>query len=107
MSRNEMGSHKRSRAEVITRSTARRCAARVELSSSECLSAGTAKASCLSLNASACCILSQRLPQLPGHGYRNRPRPLALHTCDLLFATGHQLFAGGGTTPVLEVHRDT
>src|SRR5687767_8469318 len=96
MSRNEIGSHNRSRAEVITRSTARRCDATVSSRPAE-----------FGLNASACCIFPQCFPQLSRHGHRNYPCALALHAGDLLFATGHQLFTGGGAAPVLKVHSDT
>src|SRR5215813_3743767 len=97
MSCNEMGSHNRSRADVITRSTARRCAARVSSRHAEFAP---------SLNCSVCCILSQRLAQLRGHRNRNHLLALALHARDLLLAAGYQFFAGRGMSPVLEVHRD-
>src|SRR5215217_8182529 len=103
MSCNEIGSHSRSRAVVITRSTARRCDARV---SSRHAKIGTSLNASL-LNASASCILFQRLSQLSWNGDGNHLLALALHARDLLLATSHQLFAGWGMSPVFEVHRDT
>src|SRR4026208_1696901 len=92
MSCHEIGSHSRSRADVITRSTARRCDASV--------SSRHAKF------ASASRILSQRLAQLSRNRNRNPLLTFALHAGDLLLATGHQLFPGSSMSPVLEVHRD-
>src|SRR6185369_11822416 len=89
MSRNEMGSHSRSRADVITRSTARRCDAIVSSRHSF-------------LMASISCIFPQRFSQLSGYGDRDHLLALALHAGDLLLAACNQLFAA----PVFEVHRD-
>src|SRR6185503_1978042 len=89
MSRNEMGSHSRSRADVITRSTARRCEAIVSSRHSF-------------LIASVSCIFPQRFSQLSGHGNRHHLLALALHARDLLLAARNQLFAA----PVFEVHCD-
>src|SRR5262245_7472082 len=101
MSCSEMGSHSCPRATVITRSTARRCAARV---SSRPTKFGPSDSSCLI--ASVCRILSQRFAQLRGNGSGNYLPALALHARDLLLATGHQLLIPSGNPPVLEVHRD-
>src|SRR5690348_17826343 len=90
MSCNEIGSHSGSRAVVITRSTARRCAATVS-----------------SRNDSASCILFQRFSQLRRNGNGNNLLALALHTGHLLLTARDQLFAGARMTPVVEVHRDT
>src|ERR1700741_3066425 len=89
MSCNEIGSHSRSRAVVITRSTARRCAATVP-----------------SFNDSASCILFQRFSQLRRNRDGNDLLALALHTGHLLLTACNQLFAGPRMTPVLEIHRD-
>src|SRR6476619_357807 len=105
MSCNEMGSHSRSRAAVITRSTARRCDARVSSRHVEFgLPSNVSNVSFL--NCSARCILSQRFSQLSGNGNGNHLFTVAMHASDLLFAAGHQLFADGSMTPVFEVHCD-
>src|SRR5689334_23275274 len=96
MSCNEMGSHSRSRASVITRSTARRCAARVS----------SLHDNASFVNASACCIFPQRFSQLSRNRNGNNLLALALHAGDLLLAAGDQLFAHARMPPVLEVHRD-
>src|SRR5215207_6072936 len=106
MSRSEMGSHSRSRAAVITRSTARRCAATVSSRHAEFAPPSNVSIASF-LNCSACCILSQCLAQLNRHGDGNYVLALTLHAGDLLLASGHQLITGGGVPPVLEVHRDT
>src|SRR5690349_1373640 len=98
MSCNEIGSPNRSRADVITRSTARRCDASV--------SSRHGKLEVSSLNALTCCIFSQGLSQLSGHGHGHHLLALALHAGDLLLAARHELFAGGRMPPVLEAHRD-
>src|SRR5688500_14167208 len=105
MSCNEMGSHSRSRALVITRSTARRCDATVSSRHAEFRPpSNTSSASFF--NCSACCIFPQCFAQLRGYGNGDHLLTLALHAGDLLLAARHQLFAGGGAPPVLEVHRD-
>src|SRR5687768_9217548 len=95
MSCKEIGSPSRSRAAVITRSTARRCASIVSARHAE-----------LSLANSVCCIFSQGFAQLWRHGDGNNVSALALHAGDLLLAASHQLFARWSVPPVLEVHRD-
>src|SRR5689334_20390782 len=95
MSCSEMGSHNRPRALVITRSTARRCAATV--------SSRDAGSGICFVNTLVTFILSQRLAQLGGNGNRNHLLALALHAGDLLLAASHQLLM----PPVLELHRDT
>src|SRR5690242_5917323 len=106
MSCNEMGSHSRSRADVITRSTARRCDASVSSRQAELEPLLNAWSSVSFLNTSVCCIFFQRLAQLRGHGNRHDLLAFALHAGDLLLAAGDEFFAAGGVSPVFEVHRD-
>src|ERR1700754_2899008 len=102
MSSNEMGSHSRARALVITRSTARRCDAIVSSRHAEFWLTSNISL----LNCSTSCIFSQCLAQLSGNGDGNYLFALALHARDLLLAAGDQLFAGGVMPPVLKIHRD-